>query len=361
MMKIYLVGGAVRDELLQIASKDRDWVVVGATPEDMLARGFQQVGRDFPVFLHPETHEEYALARMERKTGRGHQAFQFEFSPAVTLEEDLARRDLTINAIAKDADGHLIDPFGGTCDIKRRVLRHVSPHFVEDPLRVLRVMRFWARFYALGFRVAEETRALCKQMAASGELASLTRERVWQECEKAFSYPNPEVFIQGLAEVGALCTLGIAPAPNAAQLAEQAARIKAACARSSDAAQRFAWWCGNDAALSQAISAQLPLPNHYRYWIDLVARHAATLEQFATATPEAKWALFKACGSLRAKGVMVDFARLAGLSTSEMNHLKSLHAQLLRISPQALQAQGVQGKALGEAIKRAQLAVLSAD
>src|SRR2546425_7908644 len=169
-MKIYLVGGAVRDQLLNLAVKERDWVVVGATVEDMLKLGFRQVGKDFPVFLHPETHEEYALARTERKTGRGHQGFSFHTAPGVTLEEDLARRDLTINAMARADDGTLIDPFGGAKDLRAGVLRHVSPAFAEDPLRVLRVARFAARF---GFAVAPETEAIMRAIAAGGELATL--------------------------------------------------------------------------------------------------------------------------------------------------------------------------------------------
>src|SRR6202165_3979630 len=177
-MKIYRVGGAVRDELLGRPISDRDYVVVGATPEAMIAKGFRPVGRDFPVFLHPESGDEYALARTERKSGRGYHGFTFHVAPDVTLEEDLGRRDLTINAMARDADGALIDPYGGERDLSAGVLRHVSPAFAEDPLRVLRVARFAAR---LGFAVAPETEALMRSITAGGELATLTPERVWQE------------------------------------------------------------------------------------------------------------------------------------------------------------------------------------
>src|SRR5918992_1107481 len=178
-MQIYLVGGAVRDEILGLPVRERDWVVVGARPEELIAKGFKPVGKDFPVFLHPETNEEYALARTERKTGPGYRGFETLFSPDVTLEQDLERRDLTVNAIAKDPDsGAIIDPFHGERDARERVLRHVSPAFVEDPVRVLRVARFAARFATLGFNVAPETIALMCKIAASGELAALVPERV---------------------------------------------------------------------------------------------------------------------------------------------------------------------------------------
>jgi tRNA nucleotidyltransferase (CCA-adding enzyme) len=203
-MEVYLVGGAVRDELLGRAVKERDWVVVGATAEEMQRQGMQQVGRDFPVFLHPQTHEEYALARTERKTGAGYHGFSTDSSPAVTLEQDLARRDLTINAMARSTDGRLIDPYGGQQDLKARQLRHVSPAFPEDPLRVLRVARFAARFAALNFRVADETLGLMRQMSSSGELAALVPERVWQETRRALEEQSPQVFFEVLRECGAL-------------------------------------------------------------------------------------------------------------------------------------------------------------
>jgi len=204
-MKVYLVGGAVRDELLNLPVKERDWVVVGATPEEMLAQGYQAVGRDFPVFLHPETHEEYALARTERKTGAGYLGFATWFATDVTLEQDLQRRDLTINAIAKNpATGDIVDPYGGRNDIADRILRHVSPAFVEDPLRVLRVARFAARFASLGFSVADETTKLMQTIAASGELATLTPERVWRETQLALMTESPDVYIKTLRECGAL-------------------------------------------------------------------------------------------------------------------------------------------------------------
>ncbi len=205
-MPVYLVGGAVRDKLLGRPVTERDWVVVGARPEDLLGQGYRAVGRDFPVFLHPHTQEEYALARTERKNGSGHTGFICDFSPDISLEEDLLRRDLTINAMAEDASGQLVDPCGGRRDLELRLLRHVSPAFREDPLRVFRVARFAARYAPLGFSVAGETQALMREMAESGELASLTPERVWKETEKALGEDAPEVFFAVLRECHALAS-----------------------------------------------------------------------------------------------------------------------------------------------------------
>lgn len=207
-MEVYLVGGAVRDELLGFPVKDRDYVVVGQTPEAMLDRGFKTVGKDFPVFLHPQTGEEYALARTEKKVGPGHGGFEVVADPSIGLEEDLLRRDLTINAIARDpATGGFIDPFGGRDDLEGRLLRHVSEAFGEDPLRVLRVARFAARYANLGFEVASETMELMGRMVAQGQLQELAVERIWGEVEKALSGPSPEVFIQVLRRCGALAVI----------------------------------------------------------------------------------------------------------------------------------------------------------
>lgn len=203
----YLVGGAVRDALLGLPVKERDWVVTGSTPAAMLKRGFRQVGAAFPVFLHPETGEEYALARTERKAGHGYHGFTVDFHPGVTLEEDLARRDLTINAMARDAEDRLIDPFGGQADLENRVLRHVSAAFVEDPLRVLRVARFAARFAPLGFRVHPDTLELMGAVTKSGELRHLAAERVWTEMTEGLGTPAPRRFIEVLRECGALAVL----------------------------------------------------------------------------------------------------------------------------------------------------------
>ena len=203
-MQVYLVGGAVRDRLLGKAQVDRDYVVVGVTPETMLRLGYKPVGKDFPVFLHPQSNEEYALARTERKTGRGYHGFAFQADASVTLEDDLQRRDLTINAMAQDDSGALIDPYGGEKDLHDRVLRHVSPAFAEDPVRVLRVARFAARYAPLGFRIADETMALMRQMVSDGEVDHLVPERVWQETKKALSEPQPSAFLAALRGCGAL-------------------------------------------------------------------------------------------------------------------------------------------------------------
>lgn len=206
-LKRYLVGGAVRDKLLNIDSYDKDWVVVGSTPQEMESLGFTAVGKDFPVFLHPKTKEEHALARTERKSGSGYTGFECYFAPDVSLEEDLMRRDLTINAIAQDDAGNLHDPYHGQQDLSNRILRHVSDAFVEDPLRVLRVARFAAKLHHLSFSVAPETMAMMATIVESGELAQLTAERVWQEWHKSLSTPHPEVFLSVLKECGALAVV----------------------------------------------------------------------------------------------------------------------------------------------------------
>jgi tRNA nucleotidyltransferase (CCA-adding enzyme) len=202
-----LVGGAVRDRLLGLPVRERDWVVVGATPEELVRLGYEPVGREFPVFLHPTTHEEYALARQERKVGPGYRGFTTQFAPTVTLEEDLRRRDLTINAMAEDENATLIDPYGGRADLDARLLRHVSEAFVEDPVRILRVARFAARLAPLGFRVADDTLLLMRRLADSGELRTLVPERVWQETERALAEARPEVFFATLRACGALAVI----------------------------------------------------------------------------------------------------------------------------------------------------------
>ncbi|HDR1046992.1 TPA: multifunctional CCA addition/repair protein [Pasteurella multocida] len=276
-IKIYLVGGAVRDQLLNLVVKDRDWVVVGATPDDLLSQGYQQVGKDFPVFLHPQTKEEYALARTERKAGSGYTGFICDFSPTISLEQDLSRRDLTINALAQDLDGKIYDFYGGLTDLKQRLLRHVSPAFAEDPLRVLRVARFAARYHALGFTIASETRELMQQLSQSGELSNLTVERVWLETEKALLEPHPEVYFQTLQEVGALQVLfpelaALQGVPNPAKyhpeidtfvhtmLVLQQAVLLTENTDSDKSAVRFAAICHD---LGKALTPKEILPHHY--------------------------------------------------------------------------------------------------
>lgn len=206
-MKVYLVGGAVRDELLGLPVRERDWCVVGATPDDMRDLGYKPVGKDFPVFLHPETGEEYALARTERKTAAGYHGFAFNASPTVSIEEDLSRRDLTINALARDEEGEIIDPFGGSNDIDKRVLRHVSDAFVEDPVRILRAARFKARLHDLGFQLAEETVTLMRRIVTDGEADALVPDRTWKETQSALGDQNPRVFFETLKDCGALAVV----------------------------------------------------------------------------------------------------------------------------------------------------------
>tara|TARA_B100000482_G_scaffold149870_1_gene111843 strand:- start:4310 stop:5380 length:1071 start_codon:yes stop_codon:yes gene_type:complete len=203
-MKVFLVGGAVRDSLLKMPFYEKDWVVVGATKEELIEKGYKQVGKDFPVFLHPETKEEYALARKERKTGSGHKAFSFEFDKNISLEEDLERRDITINAIAQDNEGSFIDPFNGQEDLKNKIIRRVSDAFKEDPLRVLRVARFAAKLNRRGFKIDEDTMIEIQKIIDSGELTTLSRERIWMETHKALTTDNPEVYFKLIEECGAL-------------------------------------------------------------------------------------------------------------------------------------------------------------
>lgn len=276
-MNIYLVGGAVRDQLLGLPVKDRDWLVVGATPEQLLAQGYQQVGKDFPVFLNPITKEEYALARTERKSGAGYTGFICDFSPNIRLEEDLIRRDLTINAIAQDERGTLYDPYGGVADINHRTLRHISPAFAEDPLRVLRVARFAARFHHLGFTVADETLSLMQQLTEQGELQHLTTERVWLETSKALTEKNPEIFFEILRQVGALSILmpeiaALYGVPNPVQhhpeidsfihtmLVLQQAVLLTKNTEFNASAVRFAAICHD---LGKTLTPQAQLPSHY--------------------------------------------------------------------------------------------------
>ncbi len=260
-MQVYLVGGAVRDELLGRPVSERDWVVVGATPDELLRQGYKAAGRDFPVFLHPETHEEYALARLERKVAPGYRGFSTEFSPAVSLVDDLRRRDLTINAMARAADGQLVDPYGGQADLRSQLLRHVSDAFSEDPVRILRTARFAARFAALGFTVAPETRALMSRMVSAGEAAALVSERVWRELERALAEPCPTRFFEVLADCGALQVV----------LPELAPQLDFAAFNADTAARRAAMPGGSAAALAAlALAARLGAPTTVR-WAALVA------------------------------------------------------------------------------------------
>ena len=277
-MKVYLVGGAVRDQLLGLPVKDRDWIVVGAEPSTLLSLGYQQVGKDFPVFLNPKTKEEYALARTERKSSAGYTGFICDFSPTITLEQDLIRRDLTINAMAQSEDGEIIDPYGGKQDLENRILRHISPAFSEDPLRVLRVARFAARYHSLGFKIASETLALMTELALSGELQHLTAERVWLETEKALNEKNPKIYFETLHKTGALSVLfseidALHGVPNPVKhhpevdsfihtmlVLKQAVNLTENNPILNKSAVRFAAICHD---LGKALTPQNILPHHY--------------------------------------------------------------------------------------------------
>jgi tRNA nucleotidyltransferase (CCA-adding enzyme) len=271
-MQVYLVGGAVRDELLGRAVRERDWVVVGAVPAELERLGYRAVGREFPVYLHPETQEEYALARVERKVAPGYRGFLTEHSPAVTLEEDLLRRDLTINAMARSADGRIIDPYGGRADVQARVLRHVSPAFAEDPVRILRVARFAARFADLGFTIAPETMALMRTMVANGEANALVSERVWRELEGALSTAAPQRCFEVLRDCGALPVL----LPEFARSSDVPLALKAlqraAAAGSANPVRWASLLAGLHAAEVESLCARLRVPNEHRELAVLAAR-----------------------------------------------------------------------------------------
>ncbi len=362
-MEIYLVGGAVRDELLGIPVKDRDWVVVGATPEEMLAQGFRQVGADFPVFLHPKSGEEYALARTERKQGHGYHGFSVYSAPDVTLEEDLRRRDLTINAMAKGEDGTLADPFGGQQDLRNRQLRHVSDAFEEDPLRILRTARFAARFDHLGFQVADETLALMQKMVADGEVQHLVPERVWQEMQRALHEISPTVFFKVLDATGAL-----------AALIPELAGDRQWLARSLEALATTAQWelpteCRFAALLHplspdavKARAAALKAPNDCR---DL-ARMVVELAPLALRSPlsaEQVLEVFNHADAWRRPDrfdlLLSTLACLPdGLDTESHRLLEMALAAARRVDARALVAAGYTGRELGEAIGRERLQVI---
>ncbi|WP_210395975.1 hypothetical protein [Motiliproteus sediminis] len=362
-MQIYLVGGAVRDRLLGLPVYDRDWVVVGATPEAMQALGYQPVGKDFPVFLHPETHEEYALARTERKAGRGYQGFEFHTSPEVTLEQDLQRRDLTINAMAEDEQGRVIDPYGGQADLQGRLLRHVSPAFAEDPLRVLRVARFAARFDHLGFRVAPETLQLMNRLTANGELADLSAERVWKELERALGERSPWTFFTTLSACGGLdhwlpelrplCPPG-APAPAAlerigAQTGSPATRL----------AVLLASLAGSGSG--EALLERLKAPKAVREQTRLLTQHSADMAALQRLTPEQQLALYECLDLARRPERLTSF--VAGSQAldpaTDTDALARLCQQVESIAPATLVKEGFKGPALGQELRRRRLAKIA--
>lgn len=361
-MEICLVGGAVRDQLLGLEIKDRDWVVLGATPALMQQQGFRPVGKDFPVFIQPATGEEYALARTERKSGQGYQGFTFHASPEVTLEQDLQRRDLTINAMAIRPDGTLIDPFHGQQDLEQRQLRHVSAAFAEDPLRVLRVARFKARFASLNFQVAAETLTLMQQISASGELSHLSAERVWREFERALTTLYPATFLHCLAEAKALeqllpdfCELNFS---NCEQLI-QLLKVEDCSAESC-----FALLCQQaliDDPCTQLndLCDRLKAPNRFRQRArDLIDWHTqlATLDSISA---KERMRLIKTLKLLRTPERASPLLRLSRVLHPQMHRslesrLLSLLERLQQLSVEPLIQQGLQGKALGKALENQQ-------
>lgn len=280
-MNTFLVGGAVRDTLLGLPIVERDWVVVGETPDSMLQRGFRQVGKDFPVFLHPSTQEEYALARREYKQSPGHQGFRFDTDPDITLEQDLTRRDLTINAIAKAPDGTLIDPCGGQMDLADRLLRHVSDAFTEDPLRILRLAQFQARLKGFGFTVHDQTIQLCREMVAQGDLKTLSRERIFKELEKALSAPHPSAFFAVLAAVNALSQIfpGVALAKTI--------NLDGPAAGASPESRFSQLILENPALNLKALNHQLAIPKHWLELASMTRTWAATFCQVTTLDADA--------------------------------------------------------------------------
>ena len=356
-MKTYCVGGAVRDELLGLPIKDRDFVVVGATVDDMLRLGYKQVGRDFPVFLHPTTKAEYALARTERKTRPGYQGFEVFAAPEVTLEQDLARRDVTVNAIAKDDHGRLIDPFGGKNDLKARVLRHVSPAFAEDPVRVLRVARFAARF---GFKVADATMQLMRAMAARGEVDALVPERVWQEISRGLMEKRPSRMFDVLAEAHALERI----APEIAMMLADPARrgpvfgaLDYAAARECSLAVRFAALTHriNDGSPYESrlatLGERLRVPTECRELARLGLAHSKMINQTKPLPAEAMAQLLERSDAYRKPERFIELLKCcACIFHAEPGRAKSPYPQAVRLQKALAAAQSVDAGAIAEVL-----------
>lgn len=399
-MEIYLVGGAVRDQLLKRPVHERDWVVVGATPEQMVTLGYKPVGKDFPVFLHPQTHEEYALARTERKTGKGYTQFSFYATPDVTLEEDLLRRDLTINAMAQTPTGEIIDPYGGQQDLNHKLLRHVSCAFAEDPVRILRVARFAARY---DFAIAAETQQLMRAMVRAGEVDALVAERVWQELQRALLEPLPQRFFEVLRQCGALRILfpeldalfGVPNPPQwhpeidsgihtlmvlaqAVKLSTSAAvRFAALIHDLGKAATPLAKWPSHHGheqtslPLIKQLCKRYKIPSEYRELALLVAEFHThchrvlelnsttllkTLERLDAFRRPQRFNNFLLCCEADARGR----ATLETCAYPQTDFFKKIHFAAASVTIQPLLAQGLQGKALGNALHRARLQAIGA-
>jgi tRNA nucleotidyltransferase (CCA-adding enzyme) len=356
-LKIYLVGGAVRDKLLKKPIREKDWVVVGASPKAMLDLGYKPVGKDFPVFLHPVTHEEYALARSEKKVAPGYQGFVFHTSADVTLEQDLMRRDLTINAIAQDDDGGFIDPYHGQDDIRNKLLKHVSDAFVEDPVRLLRLARFCA--YLPDFSIHASTMALLKIMVSHGEVNALVPERVWAECAKACSYPDVEPFFKTLNDCAALAK--IFPGLKCDYLDFEAFRRTALY--TSDTISRWgALWHRADSVLAERIMQHLKIPKAYRDHVTLVQSNREFFQNFSNANPsDILTVLLKSDANRRPERLLGALKTLSFcLADYPEPDLTPIMKQMKQIDIQALLNQGLTGVALADAITQERLALIKA-
>lgn len=367
-MKFYLVGGAVRDQLLGVPVKERDWVVVGGTERDMLQQGFQRVGKEFPVFLHPKTREEYALARTEQKVEAGYKGFTVEASPTVSLFDDLKRRDLTINAMALDESGELIDPYGGKDDLDKRLLKHVSPAFAEDPVRILRIGRFLARYARLGFHIDPSTIALMKTMVQAGEVDALVAERVFKELDRALGEPSPEQFFQALQACGALSVLF--PGITADGISLRA--LVAATDITPSSAVRFAALMhaypeGNTSHLNsiRAICNRYRTPTYYHELADIVQKHHETAQNSEQMTKDKVLALFYTLDIFRRPERFDDFllATEAITRAKEMawdkQWLKNAGEITRSVDIKPLLQQHLDGAALGDAIRALRLMALN--
>jgi len=372
-MQIYLVGGAVRDQLLNLPIHERDWVVVGSTPEAMRALGYQQVGKDFPVFLHPNTHEEYALARTERKTAVGYKGFAVHASPEVTLEEDLIRRDLTINAIAQNADGKLIDPFNGQEDLQEGFLRHVSPAFVEDPVRILRVARFAARFARFGFRVAHGTHALMKKMVANGEVDALVSERVWKELSRALGEAHPEKFFTVLHACGALTRIlpqlaELFPATESSHRASPPAALQAlieASKSTKDSRIRFAALFRH-LPLEQlkSLCQHLRVPNEYAELSELLVQHFETLQHADHLNAEALLELLERTDAFRRHArfkLLLQASQVLAPDTHlVLQYLQQAQEAASQVEARQFVEQGLKGLEIKQALQKERINVINA-
>lgn len=357
MMKIYLVGGAVRDRLLKIPVEERDYVVVGATPEEMVAQGFRPVGKEFPVFIDPKTGSEYALARTEKKIGKGYKGFKFYAAPEVTLEEDLKRRDLTINAIAEDEQGNIIDPHNGQQDLKDKILRHVSPAFAEDPVRILRVARFAARH--CGFSIHRETQQLMAQMVQAGEVDALVPERVWQEFAKALQEECSERFLQVLQDTGALNILfpELTPVYEAAHEALKKAAFFTYAAQVRFAAL-FSQVTPDD---TKKLCERLRVPSDYKNLALLVAKYYSDFSKVLSASAEEILDLLEKVDAFRRPERFGEFACACSVNaapTRAYGKLFDAYKTAAAISHQELIDKGISGKAINEELHKLRLAAI---